>query len=337
MTSPFQMREQPASPRRRSLLRLAAAGAMAGAARVSWAQGYPDRPIKLVVPFPPGGSVDTVARALQPQLQAQLGQPVVIENRAGANSVLGAQLVKRAPADGYTILLNASLQVVNPLIMTATTYDLEKDFVPITYLGALPQLVLVSPNSPYNTLQDLLADARRRPGQVQWATSAFGAAGHLAAEMISARAKVNMPIVPYKGGAPALNDVIGMHVAGMVEPMASAYPQVKGSRLKALAVTTPKRLPVLPDLPTVAESGFAGFDMPSWYGLWAPAGTPLVIVNRLSSEIKAAMQSPAVSTRLAAMFFQPVLSSPAEFATFIRRETDVTKELVASAKIKLVE
>lgn len=326
--------------RRRSVLGAGAATAAAslmGLAdlNTAHAQAYPSRIIKLVVPFPPGGSVDAVARALAPQLQRQMGQAIVIENRPGANSVLGAQEVKRAPADGYTILLNASLQVVNPLIMSTANYDPEKDFKPITYLGALPQLVIVSADSPYRTLQDLLADAHQRPGRVQWATAAYGAAGHLAAELLKVRAKADMPIIPYKGGGPALNDLMGMHVAAMIEPMASAYPLVKGGRLRALAITTPKRLPSLPDLPTVAESGFPGFDMPSWYGLWVPAGTPQDIVERLNAEIKSAMQSPAVSSKLAAISFQPVLSSPAEFASFIARELALDKDIVTAAKIKL--
>lgn len=320
---------------RRALLLACASTAMSGA----WAQqDYPSRPIKLVVPFPPGGSVDAVARTLAPQLQRQLGQAVVIENRPGANSVLGAQTVKRAPADGYTILLNASLQVVNPLIMTSTTtYDPEKDFKPITYLGALPQLVVVSANSPYTNLQALLADAKKRPGEVQWATAAYGAGGHLAAELLKVKAKVDMPMIPYKGGAPALNDLMGMQVAAMIEPMASAYPLVKGGRLRALAVTTSKRLPGLPDLPTVAESGFPGFDMPSWYGVWAPAGTPQDIVDKLNAEIRIAMQTPAVTSKLSAMYFQTVLSSPSEFATFVAQESAMDKDLVATAKIKLDE
>lgn len=332
------MRHADHSPtiQRRTLL-LAAAGAAALPSGPAFASDYPSKPIKLVVPFPPGGSVDTVARTLAPQLQLQLNQPVVIENRPGANSVLGAQSVKRAVPDGYTLLLNASLQVVNPLIMTATTYDQDKDFAPITYVGALPQLVLVSAQSPYQSLKELLDDARQRPGQVQWATAAYGAAGHLAAELLSAKAQVQMPIVPYKGGAPALNDLIGMHVAAMIEPMASAYPQVKGGRLKALAVTTAKRLPDLPDLPTVAESGFSGFDMPSWYGFWAPAGTPAAAVARINAEVRTAMQAPAVASKLASMFFQPVASSPPEFTAFIQRETGIYKALVASAKIKVEE
>lgn len=319
---------------RRKVLLAAAGVALAGSTGAVHAQAYPDRPIKLVVPFPPGGSVDTVARALQPQLQSQLGQPVVIDNKPGANSALGAQSVKRATADGYTLLLNASLQVVNPLIMSAAGYDAEKDFAPISYLGALPQLVVVSANSPYATLQDLLADARKRPGQVQWATAAYGAAGHLAAELIKAKAGADMPIVPYKGGGPALNDLIGMHVSAMVEPMASAYPQVKGGRLKALAVTTAKRLPALPDLPTVAEA-FPGFDMPSWYGFWAPAGTPAAVIDKLHREIHTAMKAPDVVAKLAGMHFQAAVSTPLEFAAFMRRESDMVKGLVTAARIKV--
>ncbi|QHI97451.1 tripartite tricarboxylate transporter substrate binding protein [Xylophilus rhododendri] len=332
------MRKTLFPPGRRGLLLAGAGLAAAASGANAWAQAYPNRAIKLVVPFPPGGSVDTVARVIAPQLQAQLGQPVVIENRPGANSVLGAQHVKRSAPDGYTLLLNASLQVVNPLIMVGTTtYDTQKDFTPVTYLGALPQLVIVSAHSPYTTLQQLLADARQRPGEVQWATAAYGAAGHLAAELLKVKARVDMPIVPYKGGAPAINDLIGMHVAAMVEPMASAYPQVKGGSLRALAVTTPKRLPQLPELPTVAESGFPDFDMPSWYGIWTPAGTPADIVGRLNSEFKAVMQAPAVVSRLSSMFFQTVASSPSEFSTFIAREAALDQELVSAAQIRLNE
>ncbi len=322
---------------RRTLLKAASGAALTSLGMPAFAQPYPSRPIKLVVPFPPGGSVDTVARVLQPQLQQQLNQPVVVENRPGASSVLGAEVVRRSPADGYTILLNASLQLVNPLIMSSAKYDMVKDFAPISYIGALPQLVVVSASSPYRTVDDLIADARKHPGRVQWATAAYGSAGHLASELLKVRAKVDMPVIPYKGGGPALTDVIGGQVAAMIEPMASAYPQVKGGRLRALAVTTPKRLPNLPELPTVAEGGFADFNMPSWYGFWAPAGTPQEVVDRLHVEIRAAMQAPEVVTRLAAMFFQPAVSTPAEFARFIKRESDMYKSLVAAANIRLDE
>ena len=287
---------------------------LAGAAL---AQGYPDRPIKLVVPFPPGGSVDTVARALQPQLQQQLGQPVVIENRPGANSVLGAQAVMRSAADGYTLLLNASLQVVNPMIMGTPTYEAEKDFTPITYVGALPQLVLVSAQSPYTSLKDLLDDAQRRPGQVQWATAAYGAAGHLAAELLKMKAKVDMPIVPYKGGGPALNDLIGMHVAAMIEPMASGYPHVKSGRLKALAITSKQRVAALPDVPTLEESGVTGAESGSWLGLLAPTGTPPAILTKVSADLQQVLAMPDVQQQLLAQGAVARGGSPADFANLI--------------------
>lgn len=295
---------------------------------------YPSGPIRLVIPFPPGGSVDTVARTIGPQLQEQLGQPVIIENRPGASSVIGAQYVKHAKPDGYTILLNASLQVANPVLLSTATYDPMKDFVPITGIGAQPQLVLVRADGPYRTLADLLNDARKRPRELQWAIAAFGAAGHLACELLNVEAKVQMPVVPYKGGAPALVDLMGGHVSAMIEPMASAYPHVKAGRLRALAVTSDKRLPSLPDLPTVAESGFPGFDMPSWYGLWAPAGTPEPVVDRVYRELQKAMQAPAVANKLAGIAFIPRASSPSEFTRYTASELSKYKTLIAQANIK---
>ena len=321
---------------RRSLL--SAAGAMALAiVAPSWSNTgptYPGGPIRLVVPFPPGGSVDTVARTLAPQLEKQLGQPVVIENRPGASSVIGAQHVKQSKPDGYTLLLNASLQMANPSLLTTATYDALNDFVPITEIGALPQLLVVRADSPYRTVADLVADARKRPREVQWAIAAFGAAGHLACELVNVEAKVDMPIIPYKGGGPALVDLMGGHVSAMIEPMASAYPHVQSGRLRALAVTSDQRLASLPDLPTVAESGFPGFDMPSWYGLWAPAGTPQSVVNRVQKEVLLALRDPKVAEKLASISFQSVGSSPDEFGRYASREFNKYKTLISAARIK---
>ena len=321
---------------RRSLL--SAAGAMALAiVAPSWANTgptYPGGPIRLVVPFPPGGSVDTVARTLAPQLEKQLGQPVVIENRPGASSVIGAQHVKQSKPDGYTLLLNASLQMANPSLLTTATYDALNDFVPITEIGALPQLLVVRADSPYRTVADLVADARKRPREVQWAIAAFGAAGHLACELVNVEAKVDMPIIPYKGGGPALVDLMGGHVSAMIEPMASAYPHVQSGRLRALAVTSDRRLASLPDLPTMAESGFPGFDMPSWYGMWAPAGTPQSVVNRVQKEVLLALRDPKVAEKLASISFQSVGSSPDEFGRYASREFNKYKTLISAARIK---
>ncbi|WAI81507.1 MULTISPECIES: Bug family tripartite tricarboxylate transporter substrate binding protein [Achromobacter] len=321
---------------RRSLM--SAAGAMALAiVAPSWANTgptYPGGPIRLVVPFPPGGSVDTVARTLAPQLEKQFGQPVVIENRPGASSVIGAQHVKQSKPDGYTLLLNASLQMANPSLLTTATYDALNDFMPITEIGALPQLLVVRADSPYRTVADLISDARKRPREVQWAIAAFGAAGHLACELVNVEAKVDMPIIPYKGGGPALVDLMGGHVSAMIEPMASAYPHVQSGRLRALAVTSERRLASLPDLPTMAESGFPGFDMPSWYGLWAPAGTPQSVVNRVQKEVRLALRDPIVAEKLASISFQSVGSSPDEFGQYASREFNKYKTLISAARIK---
>ncbi len=320
----------------RTLISMGCALAVCGtaAAATSTPEAYPTGPIRIVVPFPPGGSVDTVARSIAPQLQAQLGQPVVIENRPGASSVIGAQHVKQAKPDGYTILLNASLQMANPPLMTTVTYDPINDYVPITQIGALPQLVVVRADGPYKTMADLVNDAKKRPGEVTWAIAAFGAAGHLACELVNVQAKVQMPIIPYKGGGPALTDLMGGHVAAMIEPMASAYPQVQSGRLRALAVTSEKRLPSLPDLPTVAESGYPGFDMPSWYGLWAPAGTPKSVVDRIQREVHKALLVPAVEEKLAAISFIPVASSPEEFSKYAKNELSKYTTLIRQANIK---
>ncbi|WP_454691970.1 Bug family tripartite tricarboxylate transporter substrate binding protein [Achromobacter aloeverae] len=331
------------SPGRRAWMRrgLALGGAAvlgtnvaARAVAATAAEAWPTGPIRLVVPFPPGGSVDTVARTLGPQLQAQLGQPVVIENRPGASSVMGAQHVKQSKPDGYTILLNASLQVANPVLLATATYDPLKDFVSITEIGAQPQLVVVRADGPYKTMADLVDDARKHPRHVTWAIAAFGAAGHLACALVNVQAKVDMPIIPYKGGGPALMDVMGGHVSAQIEPMASAYPHVQAGKLRALAVTSAQRLASLPDVPTVAESGFPGFDMPSWYGLWAPAGTPRAIVDKLYAETAEALKAPPVAERLAAISFIPMGTSPETFARYSASELEKYRDLIQKAHIK---
>lgn len=320
--------------RRRTLAAIAGMAVLAGAGAQAATPGYPAYPIHLVVPFPPGGSVDTVARNIAPELEQQLGQHVIIENRGGANSVIGAEYVRRAKPDGYTVLLNASLQVSNPTLLKSARYDPIKDFVPITEIGALPQIMVVNATSPYKTVTDLVNAARGNPGKLTWAIAAFGAAEHFACEMVNVQAKVDMPVIPYKGGGPGLVGVMGGQVTAMIEPMASAYPQVKSGRLRALAVASAERLPALPNLPTVAENGFPGFDMPSWYGLWAPADTPHEVVDRLHQAIHQVLQNPAVLKRMSAISFMPIGSSPAEFARFQARQLEQYRAIIQQADIK---
>jgi len=313
---------------RRKFLRSAISGLLLAATLPTWqvahatqtTNDWPARPIRLVVPFPPGGSVDTVARSLGKSLQESLGQPVIIENKPGASSVLGARHVKESTPDGYTLLLNASLQVANPLLLDTVTYDALKDFVPVTEIGAQPQLILVRADSPYHALKDLVDAAKKKPGELTWAIAAYGAAGHLACELVNEQAGVNMQVIPYKGGGPALIDLMGGQVTAMTEPMASAYPHVKAGKLRVLAVTSNTRVPSLPDVPTVAEAGYAGFDMPSWYGIWAPIGTPKAAIQKVYDATKQALNDPQVKAQLDAISFIPVGSTPEEFAAFQTNE-----------------
>lgn len=325
---------------RRQMLRgvMATGLALAGGLPVMWPaharETWPSKPIRLIVPFPPGGSVDTVARTLSPALQQALGTPVIIENKPGASSVLGARYVTQAQPDGYTLLLNASLQVANPLLLDTVTYDALNDFKPITEIGAQPQLVLVRHDSPFRTLKDLVAAAKQRPRELTWAIAAYGAAGHLACELVNEQAGVMMEVIPYRGGGPALVDLMGGQVTAMTEPMASAYPHVQSGKLRALAVTSSTRVASIPDVPTVAEAGYAGFDMPSWYGIWAPAGTPDAVVQKVYAATQTALKDPAVIAKFKSMSFIPVGSTPAEFATFQANEYQTYDKVIKAIKAR---
>ncbi|MGE8705621.1 MAG: Bug family tripartite tricarboxylate transporter substrate binding protein [Achromobacter sp.] len=326
-------------PARRRVLRAALTALVAAAAlppshAAHATAPWPTQPIRMVVPFPPGGSVDTVARTLGQALQEALGQPVIIENKPGASSVLGARYVKQADPDGYTLLLNASLQVANPLLLDTVTYDALRDFAPITEIGAQPQLVLVRKDSPYQSLKDLVAGAKAKPGELTWAIAAYGAAGHLACELVNEQAGVKMEVIPYRGGGPALVDLMGGQVTAMTEPMASAYPHVKDGKLRALAVTSSQRVAAIPDIPTVAEAGYAGFDMPSWYGIWAPAGTPQAVIDKVYAATQQALQNPAVKAKFEALSFIPVGSSPQDFAAFQANEYKTYEKVIKAIKAR---
>jgi len=299
-----------------------------------WANtAFPDKPVKVVVPFPPGGTVDTVTRLLSNQLANQLGQPVVIDNKGGAGGTIGARLVSQAPADGYTILLTASNQVINPLILKTVPYNLDKDFTPICYIGYVPQLVLVNAESPAKTFEEFVAMVKAKPGGYNWATSGLGTAGHLAEELINITGDLKMPVVPYRGGGPALMDLMANHVSAMVEPIPSALPHVKGGRLRALAVTSPVRAASLPDVPTVAESGMPGFELPSWYGVWGPANMDPAVVNKIYDSFKRTLQSTDVVERLNELSFVVVADPPGPFANFIQKETEKYSNIVKTAGI----
>ena len=301
----------------------------------AYAQGYPARPVRIVVPFPPGGTVDVVARVVAQKLSEQLGHAFIVENKAGANGTLGSDFVAKAAPDGYTLLVNASIHVINPLILSRVPFDVVRDFTAISNIGSVPLLVTAHPSVPAANLREFIALARANPTKYTFATSGLGSAGHLSEETIKYEAKLDILIVPYKGAGPALADLIGGQVSSMIDPMPSSYPLVKGGKLRPLAVTGAKRAAFLPDVATVAESGLPGFEMVSWYGMWGPANLPREISNRLSTEVAKAVRSQLATDRLADQGFDPVGSTPEQFVAYVNQEIAKYTKIVKDANIKV--
>ncbi|MBF6989029.1 MULTISPECIES: tripartite tricarboxylate transporter substrate binding protein [Cupriavidus] len=295
---------------------------------------YPDRPIRLVVPYPAGGAADTVARTLAAPLGAKLGQTIVVDNRPGASGVIGAGAVAKAAPDGYTLLLDATAHSVNPSLQARLPYDTVKDFAPISLVVLVPNLLVVPPNSPFTSPKDIVNAAKAKPGKLTYASAGPGTAQHLAAELFRQQSGLNLLHVPYKGGAPALSDLMGGQVDMMFSNMAASYPLVAGKKLKVLATTGTKRSAALPDTPTIAESGLPGYQVYEWNGLFAPAGTPQAIVDRLSALTREVLNSPEVSKRLAAIGAEPAGSRPEDFRKFVEGETAKWAKVIKQGSIR---
>ncbi|MDQ0138887.1 tripartite tricarboxylate transporter substrate binding protein [Cupriavidus necator] len=321
-----------AGTRLRAALLLAAAGALLPAA--AGAQEFPQHPVRMVLPYPAGGPTDLLARVVAVKMGESLGQGVVVDNKPGASGMIGAETVARAPADGYTILANASLHVINPSIQPKMRYDALKDFVPITQLADVPLVLVVNNASPVKTVQDLIAYARREGGALNFGSAGNASAQHLAGESFKLAAKVPMQHVPYKGSAPALTDLMGGQIQLMFDSMPSAMPFIKSGKLRAVAVTTTRRASALPDIPTVAESGLPGFDISTWYGLWAPRGTPAAVVEKLATHAAAALKRADVRQQYADMGAEPVGSAPADFARYNAAEGRKWAEIVRRSGAK---
>ena len=321
---------------RRSIARLgvciASFALCAGAALAAFPA---DKPIRMVVPYTPGGSIDTVGRLVAEELQKHLGQSIVIDNKPGASGMIGSQEVARAPADGYTLLFNASSQVYMPLVVNRKTYDAEKDFTAIAQVGYVPLAVVVNPSAPFKTLRELSAHTRANPKKLTWATSGLGTTSHLTEEMINRELKLDMEVVLYKGAVPQLTDVMGGHVTAAVSPLPGVTPFIKGGRLRPIAVTSRTRLASLPDVPTVAESGMPEFELLSWYGLWGPANLPRNVVERLNAAVAKAVQSPHVKARFADLSFEAAPNTPEQFGRIIREEIRRVGEVVKAANIRI--
>lgn len=299
------------------------------------AQAYPNKPVKLIVPYPPGGATDIGARVVAQKLTEQTGQTFVVENRAGAGGNLGAEAAARSPADGYTLLVGTTAHAINPSMFSKLNYDILKDFIPVSGLSGGPLVVVVNPNLPVKNFADLVNLAKTKPGGLNYASSGNGQSTHLAVELFKAQAKVNMTHVPYKGSAPALNDVAAGQADVMFDTTISAMPLVRGGKLRALAVTGSSRSPAAPELPTVAESGYPGYEAIAWNGIFVPAGTPPDVVNKLNAELKKALDNPEVKQRFEAQGFASNWSSPEAFNKFVNNEVQKWANVakVSGAKI----
>jgi tripartite-type tricarboxylate transporter receptor subunit TctC len=319
---------------KRLLLLLGAGLFMAGG---GLAQNYPDRPIRLIVPFPAPGPADSIARALGEQLSRRLGQPVVVDNKPGAGGNLGTALAARAPADGYTVFIGAGATLsVNPaLSKSPLPYDALKDFAPIAPLATAPNLLLVNPSRvPASNVAELVALARKANAPMIFASGGRGSSGHLSAEMLRHAAGVQLQHVAYKGQSQAITDLIGGHVGVMFVAVSAGREQVAAGKVRALAITSARRSNLAPELPTVAEAGFPGFEAVAWWGLLAPAGTPAAIVSRLNEEVNHILQSPEMKATMARQGAEPFTLNVPQFQAFVRDDVARSAKLVEAAGIE---
>lgn len=319
----------------RRLRGFGAAAAWLCAAMGAAAQGWPAKPVKLIVSYPPGGTVDAVARVIAPRLSERLHQPVVIDNRAGAGGAIGGDAVAKSPADGYTLLLDASNHAQNPALRSKMPFDTLRDLAPVSLLVKVPNVLVVTPSTPYRSVKDLLAQAKAKPGEINFASSGNGSAQHLAGELFQAMGGVRMTHVAYKGGGPALTDVMAGQVPVFFASLASSLPYIQAEKLRAIAVTGKSRSPVLPQLPTVAESGLQGYEVYEWNAILAPRGTPTPVVERLATELAAVLQEPEVKSRLQAMGAEVIGAGPAELERFRRAEIAKWTKLAKDNRISL--
>jgi tripartite-type tricarboxylate transporter receptor subunit TctC len=305
--------------------------ALAGGAQ---AQTWPDKPVHIIVAFTPGSATDVIARSMSNELSARLGQPVIIENRPGAGGTIANAFVSKAPADGYTLLVDSSGHTVNPWIYGNLSYDTVKDLKGVTLLARQPNVLVVSPDKSWKTVADLVNQAKAQPGKMSFASAGVGSATHMNGEKFKVAAGIDVLHVPYKGTPEALNDVMGGRVEYFFSPVVSALSLVRDNRVKALAVGSPQRASVLPDLPTTEEAGYKGSAYNYWAGLLAPAGTPPAVIERLNKELIAVLALPEVKERLAKIGADPSPTSPAEFDALVVRELAENGELVKAAGIK---
>ncbi|HJW50648.1 MAG TPA: tripartite tricarboxylate transporter substrate binding protein [Burkholderiaceae bacterium] len=324
------------------LRRLLAAAALALAVvNPAYSQTWPAKPVRIIVPFPPGGTTDIVARSIGVELQRMWQQPVVIENRPGAGGNIGADQVAKSPPDGYTLLMGTvGTHAINQALYTQSgskmSFDPVRDFVPITLVAGVPNVMVINPKLPVNTVTEFIAYGKEHPGQLNMASSGNGTSIHLSGELFKTMTGIYMVHFPYRGSAPALTDLITGNMNVMFDNLPSALPHIKSGRLKALAVTSRVRSPALPNVPTVEEAaGLKGFEASSWFGLFAPAGTPRAIVDKVQSDVAKALSNPEVRERFVAQGADPGGNTPEQFAAFIRAESDKWARVVKFSNAKV--
>ena len=318
-----------------NLLRALAFGILLSCAGGAAKADYPDRPIRLIAPFPAGGLADVLARAVGDELSRSLGQPVIVENRTGAGGNIGAEAVARSTPDGYTLLMtSAGILTANQFLYATMPFDPEKDFVTVSNVADMPMMVVVGPRVEAKTLKELVAFARANPGKLNFGSPGIGTTGHLGLAMFMHAAGIKLTHVPYRGAAPAITDLLAGQIDGVVDNPPTVLPHIEAGKLRALAVAAKQRMALLPDLPTAAEAGVANYEASSWFGVVAPAGTPPAIVERLHKDIAAALRKPALQERFAKSGARLLGNSPAEFAQQIVNDRKMWGEIIRAADIK---
>jgi tripartite-type tricarboxylate transporter receptor subunit TctC len=323
-----------------SMLRIVALGTLLSLVGVAaqgqvQAQTYPDHPVRLIAPFPAGGLADVLARAVGDELSRSLGQPVIVENRAGAGGNIGAEAVARSAPDGYTLMMSsAGILTANQFLYASMPFDPEKDFVPVSNVADMPMMVVVNPKVEAKTLAELVALARAHPNKLNFGSPGIGTTGHLGLAMFMHAAGIKLTHVPYRGAAPAITDLLAGQIDGVVDNPPTVLPHIESGKLRPLAVTAKTRMALLPDLPTAAQGGVANYEASSWFGVVAPAGTPQSIIDRLHKDIAAALHKPALQERFAKSGARLIGNTPAEFAQQIKQDRKTWGEIIRAADIK---
>lgn len=320
---------------RQGIVLAAGVAALLLASGAAQAQEYPVKPIRIVVPSSPGGGTDILARQLSVKLTERWGQQVIIDNRPGAGQMIGISLVAKSPPDGYTLVMTATPLAINTVLYKKVPYDPIRDFAPVTQVAAMPNLLVTHPTLPVRSLKQMIALAKSRPGELAYASSGIGTGPHLSMELFNHMAGIKLEHVPYKGTGPALIDTMSGHVQLLMSTLLPPLPHLKTGRLRALGVTSAKRVSSLPDVPTVAEGGVAGYEVVGWYGIAAPAGTPQLVVAKLQTDISAILHAPELRDKLAAEGAEAVGSKPEEFGAFIKSEIDKWGKVVKAARIPM--